>query len=419
MTHPYVELLRDRRISALWAGLALSAVGSELYRVGTIWLAAELVGPKASFLVTAQSAAILLVSVFGGPLVEAVPRRIFLVWGEVLSAAASAAVVAVGLAAGLSFPLLVAASVLTVAIGAMQRPVLLSSLPHLASGRVREVNGLFDSTSRVAQAVGPLLAAATLKVMPAIHLLTANAASYLASAAALAFVGRKLDGASAPSASTSGFLQRLGRGVAAANGCPGVWGVVLVTGLRGGFYALGYMVAVPLLFAERPGTGGLAGVAIVFGATAVTEMVTTPMLVLTHPVRPLRRLYEGYALIGLSLALMGLAAGLPDTWRTPAMAATGVLIGLGNSAAGLQMMTFFASRLPGDDYAAVLRLRQVTIISAMMLATLMGPLILGALGTARTILACGLVATAGAIIGLAGRPARTLGQDFQPTGVGD
>jgi len=414
MAHPYVELLRDRRISALWAGLALSAVGSELYRVGTIWLAAELVGRNASLMVTAQSAAILLVSIFGGPLVEGVPRRIFLVWGEVLSALASAAVVAVGLVVGLSFPLLVAASVATVAIGSMQRPVLLSSLPQLASGRVREVNGLFDSTSRVAQAVGPLLAAAALKVMPAIHLLTANAVSYLASAAALAFVGRKLDGGRAPAAAAGGFLRRLGRGVTAANGCPGVWGVVLTTGLRGGFYALGYMVAVPLLFAERPGSGGLGGVAIVFGATAVTEMVTTPMLVLTHPARPLRRLYEGYALIGVSLTLMGLAAGLPEAWRTPAMAATGVLIGLGNSMAGLQMMTFFASRLPGDDYAAVLRLRQVMIISAMMLATLAGPLILGAVGTARTISLCGLVAGAGAFIGLISRPARTLGAGFLP-----
>lgn len=414
MAHPYVELLRDRRISALWAGLALSAVGSELYRVGTIWLAAELVGRNASLMVTAQSAAILLVSIFGGPLVEGVPRRIFLVWGEVLSALASAAVVAVGLVVGLSFPLLLAASAMTVAIGSMQRPVLLSSLPHLASGRVREVNGLFDSTSRVAQAVGPLLAAAALKVMPAIHLLTANAVSYLASAAALAFVGRKLDGGRAPVAAAGGFLRRLGRGVTAANGCPGVWGVVLTTGLRGGFYALGYMVAVPLLFAEQPGSGGLGGVAIVFGATAVSEMVTTPMLVLTHPARPLRRLYEGYALIGVSLTLMGLAAGLPDAWRTPAMAATGVMIGLGNSMAGLQMMTFFASRLPGDDYAAVLRLRQVMIISAMMLATLAGPLILGAVGTARTISLCGLVAGAGAFIGLISRPARTLGAGFLP-----
>ena len=61
MAHPYVELLKDRHVRVLWSGLSLSALGSELYRVGAIWLAAELAGPNASLLVTAQSAAVLAV----------------------------------------------------------------------------------------------------------------------------------------------------------------------------------------------------------------------------------------------------------------------------------------------------------------------------------------------------------------------
>ena len=411
MTHPYVALLKDRRISVLWVGLALSLIGSELYRVGAIWLAAELAGPRASLVASAQAAAILAVSVFAGPAIEAMPRGRFLIGSELITGAASAAVVVVALTTGLSFPLLVAASVITAAFGSMGRPVLLSSLPQLAPGRVREVNGLFDSTMRIAQAVGPLLAAAAMKIMPAIHLLTANAVSFLASAAALAFVGRGMD-RSGDAPPRAGFLQRLGRGVIAANRCPGIWGVVIVTGLRGGFYALGYMVAVPLLFSERGGS--LGDVAIIFGATAVTEIVSTPLLVLTQPRRPLLRLYHGYALIGGGLALLGLAASLPEAWRTPAMAACGLLIGVGNSAAGLQMMTFFASRLADDDFAAVLRVRQVTIVGAMMLTTLAGPLILPALGTAQTIVVSGLIAVLAGLVGALTRPARTLGPGFVP-----
>ena len=34
MAHPYVELLRDRHVRILWVGLALSALGGELYRAG-------------------------------------------------------------------------------------------------------------------------------------------------------------------------------------------------------------------------------------------------------------------------------------------------------------------------------------------------------------------------------------------------
>jgi hypothetical protein len=190
---------------------------------------------------------------------------------------------------------------------------------------------------------------------------------------------------------------------------------VLATVPRCGFYSLGFMVGVPLLFAEQTGGGGrLAAVALVFGATAVTEIVTTPLMVLTKPARPLRRLYAGYVLIGASLSAMGLAATLAEPLRTPAMALCAAFIGLGNSIAGLQMITFFATRLQGDDYAAVLRLRQVMIITAMMLATAAGPLVYPALGTARTILVCGLMAALVGLAGAASRASQDLGPDFLP-----
>lgn len=416
MAHPYVDLLRDRRIRVLWIGLALSAIGGELYRVGALWLAAKLAGPNAALLVTAQSAAILAVSILGGPLVEMLPRRWFLIASDLLSAAACAVVVAAAAAYGLTFPILVAVSALLGALGAATRPVFLSSLPSLApAGELRAANGLFDGTVRVAQASGPFLAAMILSVLPAIHLLTANAVSFLASAGAVAAVGRRMDPPkSGPAASQAGFVRRLARGIHAANGCPGVWSALITTGVRGGSYALGFTVAVPLIFAEGGGAAGLAGVAVVFGAVAVTELLAGPLVVLTEPRRPLRRQFEGYLAIGLAQALVGAAALLPSPARIPAMAAAALAMGVGHSVAGLQMLNFFSSRLSSDDYAAVLRLRLVLVITAMMAATAAGPWALAALGPARTAIACGLTAAAVALVGLLGRPARALGPDFQP-----
>ncbi|MBX3485636.1 MFS transporter [Phenylobacterium sp.] len=413
--HPYAELLKDRTLRAFWAGITLSAVGSELYRVGAIWIAATLAGPNAALLVTAQSAAIVAVSLLAGPAVEAWPRRTFLVATEVACALIAAAVVVAGLGEGLTFPLLVAAGVALAAIQAMARPVFLSGLPTLAPGKVREVNGLFDSSVRIAQAAGPFLAAGLLKAMPAIHLLTANTLTFLASAAACFAVGDRLDGGRVPPAREP-ILRRLGRGVRAANGCPGVWSVLIATGVRGGAYALGYTVAVPLLFVEgaKAGGGGLSDLAIVVGVGATAEIVSTPLLVLTSPRRPLRRLFAGYVMIGTSLALMGAAAVLaPAGWRVPALAAAALLVGVGNSVATLQITTFFATCLAGDDYAALLRLRLVTIIGSIMLATALGPPILSALGPAATILACGVVATASALAGLAIAPTRRYGPGFE------
>lgn len=414
--HPYAALLKDRTLRAFWAGITLSAVGSEFYRVGVIWLAATLAGPNAALLVTAQAAAMVTVSLFAGPAVESFPRRTFLIGTEVVCALICAGIVVAGLNAGLSFPMLIVASIALAGVQAMARPVFLSGLPTLAPGRVREVNGLFDSSVRIAQAVGPFLAAAMLKVLPTIHLLTANALTFVASAAACVAVGDRLDGARKPPAPEP-ILSRLGRGVRAANGCPGVWSVLITTGVRGGVYALGYTVAVPLLFAQesaRSGGGGLADLAIVVGVGATAEIVSTPLLVLTNPARPLRRLFAGYVVIGASLALMGVAAVLaPAAWRVPALAASALLVGVGNSVATLQITTFFATRLAGDDYAALLRLRLVTIIGSMMLATAVGPPILSALGPAATIVACGVVATASALAGLVIAPTGRYGPGFE------
>ncbi|TAJ67940.1 MAG: hypothetical protein EPO51_27720 [Phenylobacterium sp.] len=414
MAHPYVALLKDRRIRVLWIGLATSAIGGQLFGVGALWLAAELAGPNAALLVTAQSAAILAVSILGGPVVEALPRRGFLVGVDLVSAAACAVVVAASTMSGLSFPLLVTVSVVLAAMGAAHRPVFLSSLPTLApASELRAANGLFDGTVRVAQASGPFLAAAILAVLPAIHLLTANAASFVASAWAVAAVGRGLDAPRA-AAPTTGLFRRLARGVHAANGCRGVWSALVTTAIRGGSYALGFTVAVPLIFAEGDGAGGLAGVAVVFGAAAASELLAGPLVVLTDPRRPLRRQFEGYLLVGVAQALVGAGAMFPPPARIPAMAAAALAMGVGHSIAGLQMLTFFSSRLSSDDYAAVLRLRLVLVIAAMMAATAAGPLILPLLGAAQTAIACGLVAAAAAVVSALGKPARELGPGFLP-----
>jgi MFS family permease len=414
MAHPYWDLLKDRPLRLLWGGLTLSAVGSEFYRVGAIWLAAKIAGANSSLLVTAQAGAMLVVSLLAGPMIEALPRRLFLIWGEILSALVAGAIVAAGLAHGLSLTLLIAAGVTLGAIAAMSRPVFLSSLPALAPNQVREANGLFDSSMRIAQAGGPFLVSLALRAMPPIHLLTVNAVTFLASAASLAWLRRPLESARSTPAHGPDVLGRLGRGLRAAQRVPGVRSVLVATGVRGGAYALGYGVALPLLFANA--RAGLPGLALVLGVGATAETLSTPLLVLTHPRRPLRRLFEGYLIIGASLAGMGLAAaglaGAPSIGLVAGLSVAAALIGLGNSVATLQLTTFLASQLDGDEYAAVLRLRYVVIIGSMMLATAAGPLVLSHLGPAWTILICGLAAAAAAGPALFARATAAYGPDF-------
>ena len=69
--HPYFGLLKDRSVRTLWAGQALSDAGSELYRLGAIWLAVSMAGPDAAWLPVAQSAAMLAFALGAGAVVDA------------------------------------------------------------------------------------------------------------------------------------------------------------------------------------------------------------------------------------------------------------------------------------------------------------------------------------------------------------
>jgi MFS transporter, DHA3 family, macrolide efflux protein len=407
MGHPYLELLRIREVRVLWAGHALSALGSELYRVGVIWLAVDLAGAKGSLLVTAQSATILVMSLSAGAFVELLPRRAFLIVSDLLAAALGLGLVVVAARSELTLGLLIGATMVLAGIGAAAYPVFQASLPRLAPPeRLREVSGLFDATVRAASAIGPFLAAAALTLLPAIHLLTLNAASFLATAMAVALVGRKLEnpltGEPRPKVRV---LSRLVRGAAAAKACPGGVFILAATAVRAGAYALGFTIAVPLLFSQESGAGGLGLVAVIFGAGALGEILSSIGAVTRRPRRPFRRLFEGYLMIGASLLALGFATGLSGPAQVAGLALAAAVMGVGFTFCGLQLMSWFGERLSTDDFAAVLRLRLAVSIGGMMAASAAGPLILPALGPGGAMLMCGAAVLGAGVLGVLSKQA--------------
>ncbi len=404
MTHPYTRLLEDRGIRTFWGGVALSAVGSELYAFGAIWLAVSIAGADGSFLATARFTAILVMSLAAGAFFDLMPRRALLIGADLVRAAFSLIVVVVAVVDGLTLPLLILVSTVLSAAGAVYQPALQSGLPSLANdpGRLRETNGLFDATARTAQVAGPFLAAALTSVLPVIHLLTINAASYLASAGAVAHMGRRLEGTTG-SAPPAPVWQRLSRGVRAAGNCPGSWRILLTTGVRAGAYVLGFVISVPLYFAEAPESGldGATSVALVLGATAAGEVLSNLKIVTMQLRDPWRFMFLGYAGIGAGLALIAAAqALLPPLHQFPVLIALGFALGVGGSMAGIQMQTFFGSRMDAGDFAAVLRLRLMLVTGAAVASTALGPWLFGAFGIPATIGACGVTLLAAAMPGV-------------------
>ena len=159
-----------------------------------------------------------------------------------------------------------------------------------------------------------------------------------------------------------------------------------------------------MLFSQEVGfsAGGLASVALLFGGSAAGELIGNAVVITWKLRNPWRMLFTGYAVIGLGLMLLPVPLlFLEASAALPVMVLLAFITGLGGALAGVQMLTFFGSRLTSDAFGAVLRLRQAMVIGAAMMATAAGPWLFGVLGVGGTIASCGTAAAGIALFVLA------------------
>ena len=390
--HPYVGLLRDRGVRTLWAGQALSDAGSELYRLGAIWLAVGMAGADAAWLPIAQSAAMLAFALGAGALVDGLSARRVMIWADLIRAAVAAAVVVAAFTIGLSLPLLIAAGVVLAGIQAVFDPALQAVVPRLMPDphRLRALNGLFDVTGRLAVIAGSALGAAIASVAPTIHLLTANSASFLASAGSIAAAGQRFDADTPATASPATVRQRLARGWRAARATAGARTILATAGVSYATRSLGFALGLPLLLAQGSVPGGLPTLALVMATQAVGDGLTNLITVSWRVRDGWRFLFVGYVLRGVGLAAIGVAALVASPQIAPlAMAGGGFILGVGGSMAFLQMMPFFQTRMDVADATAVFRLRYAILAAATMVGALLGPVVFRLWSPAWVIVACG------------------------------
>ncbi len=405
--HPYLGLLGDRRVLTLWGGQALSDAGSELYRLGAIWLAVGMAGADAAWLPIAQAAAMLAFALGAGAVVDGLSARKVMIAADLIRAAVSGAVVVASFTIGLNLWVLILAGVVLAGIQAVFDPTLQAVIPRLMPEphRMRALNGLFDVTGRLAVIAGSGLGAAIAAVAPVIHLLTANCASFLVSAGSIAAAGHRFDAEEATPAAPTTVWLRLARGWRAAGATPGARTVLGVSAVSFATRALAITLGLPLLFAKGGAPGGLAGLALVLATTAIGDGATNLVTVSWRVRDPWAFLFLGYVLRGLGL--MGLGAGalfVPPPFALPAMAAGSLVLGVGGSMAFLQMMPFFQTRMEVADATAVFRLRYALLAASTMAGALLGPAVFRLWHAAWVIGGCGVALAIAGLWGLR-RPA--------------
>ena len=196
---PVLRLLRQPVPLALWLGQLFSVTGDKLYGMAVLWLVLQLTGSAKlmAAVSAAESVCYVLAGLLGSGLIARSRRLPMLIRLDLLSAVVIA-LVPVGYLLGVrSILLLIVVATAASLVAALFDPALQAALPEVVpAADLQPIVALTDSTDRLARVLGPGSAGLLLLVLPEIHLFTLDAATFLASAAALAFAARRR--ASAP-----------------------------------------------------------------------------------------------------------------------------------------------------------------------------------------------------------------------------
>lgn len=199
--------LKKRPVALLWGSQFLTGIGEELFRVASVWLAADLIGGATGYIVATQQLVIFTVSVFGGVLVDRWNSRKAMVSVDCLRALTLLIVPAVMLTFGRQVWVLFFAAGMVWGLRGVHGPALQAIVPRIAQSddMMLAMNGLLDATRRLARIAGPGVAGLIALVVPIEHFFTVTAGVFSASALAVFALKAYMPSAAALPAARSGW----------------------------------------------------------------------------------------------------------------------------------------------------------------------------------------------------------------------
>jgi len=402
--------LRQQPMALLWGGLALSSVGDQAYAVAFTWIAVEAFGAAAGWLAALGPLFVLLTLIFGGRVADGWAPLLAMLGADVLRALALFGVVAVWSASGGPPPAALVAAVAVLGAGqAVFRPALQSVIPALVADpfALPAANALLDATERIARLLGPALVAALVLVLPIRHMLTVDAATYIASAAALLAIQRQARLPAARPGVPGSLLASMLHGVRLV-GRHRLLGYVLAWNapLNGAWYAVFFLI-LPLMVARHalvgPGGSGVAAYGAVISAYGCTNLLANLVIgSRPMPARPGRQIFIGNLCMGAGICALALveASGLPQAALLPAYAAISAFCAVGGPMQDIPVAVLQQTELPRPDIQAATR----AFIGAGQLGFLLGlvvaPALLGLLPLPIVVALCGAPIVAFGVLGL-------------------
>ena len=296
--------LRERRFALLWSGLTISLLGDGLYTVAIAWTAYELSGVPTALTLVGLAAAIpqLVVVLFGGVLSDRFERRRVMLAADSLRALVVALIGALAVAHVLRLWELVALVGLYGIGTALFAPAITALVPELVpQEHLLEANAL-NQVSRpvMLRFVGPAIGGVLIAKTGVGWAFVADAASFLASLAALVAIGRH--GASALTRHVrSSVLRDVGEGLAFARSQPWLLGTLVGTSVAMFFFYGPVYVLLPFVVKHVLG-GSARDLGLVFAAGGIGAIVVSLTLGGRGlPRRPLTVMYLAWMVMALQL----------------------------------------------------------------------------------------------------------------------
>jgi len=404
---PVLLALRDPALALLWGGLATSAIGDQLFTVALAWIAVQTLDTAAGYLNALQAATILAVALLAGRWADRRDHRRVMVAADLFRAAILLVVVAGWSLRGTPPAWSLVLAVLALAGGsALFRPALQASLPATVGDPavLPAANALLDTTERIARLLGPGIVGLLGALLPLVHFVTLDAATFALSGAAVAGISRLRPVAARPMPARETMLASVRRGFVALRRHRVLGFSLLTQPVLSGAWNATMFFGLPLLIAQtgRHGSAGLAAYGLVIACYGSTNLMTTLIVGgWRMPAHPAARIFGADVLFGSGL--MGIAAAFllaPAAWVLPAMCLAAAIGAINGPMADIPLAVLRQTRLAAGDQAAAMRALLVAGNLGTLAALLAAPRLLDTIGVAPAFLLAGAGCVACGLLGV-------------------
>jgi MFS family permease len=413
MTAPALKIEPHRTpLLALFAGNAVSLVGNVLALIAIPWFVLQTTGSATLTGVTGAVAAapVVIAGIFGGTFVDRLGFRRASVISDIASGVTVALIPLLHYTVGLAFwqlLVLVFLGALLDAPGATARASLLPDLADLARMRRERVNAIEQAISRFSFFLGPPLAGILIALVGTSNVLWLNAASFVVSAALVAFfvpAPERVDRMDATP--NEGYVEGLKAAGGFLRANPLMLAILFQVSITN-FLDAALSVVYPV-YAERE-FGSAVDLGLMLSSFAAGAVATTLVFAAVGHRLPRRETYIGaFVLSSLPIAVLALSPGLPLV-----MAAM-LVRGLGAGPLNPILLTLEQERVPAEMRGRVFGLMMACSWLTLPLGRLLSGAAIDGIGMGMTLVLVGAAYLLTTLSMLLWPVMREMNQEYRP-----